>query len=188
MKSVTEALFGKSDNCSKRILSCPPDSRHPATAFRFAELNPVPASLVREAELYHRSVAVSAECVANGGVACCGSSSPVVRDRQAQWRWVSRTATLPPRGPGCDNAWALGPAGLVVGRRRSLGQGSLEEPDSLVEAVRRESDTEGKRHRYSLTVAALRAHLQWAESGLRQKTSPGSRVLVAACRTVTASV
>ena len=100
----------------------------------------------------------------------------------------SGTATLPPRSPGCDNARAFGPAGLVVGRRRGLGQGSLEEPDGLMEAVRRESGTVGKRRRYSLTGTALRAHLLWAESGLGSKIPPGSRVLVTACRTGTASV
>jgi hypothetical protein len=101
---------------------------------------------------------------------------------------VPGTATLPPRSPRHDNARALWPAGLVVGRPRSLGQGSLPKPDSLMEAVRRESGTEGKRRRYSLTGTALRAHLLWAENGLGHKIPPGSRVLVAACRTGTASV
>jgi len=63
---------------------------------------------------------------------------------------VPGTATLPPRSPGHDNARALWPAGLVVGRPRGLGQGSLEEMGDLLEAVRRESGTEGKRRRYSL--------------------------------------
>jgi hypothetical protein len=186
MKSATEILFGKSDNCSKCFLSCPLDSRHPVTAVRCVELNPVRSCLVREAESQHWGVTASAEFVADGGGAGWCSSSSAVRGRPVQWRWVSWTVTLPPHSPGCDNAWAFGPA--VVGRRRSLGQGSLEEPDVLIEAVRRESGTEAKRHRYSLTEAALRAHLPWAECGLAQKTSPGSRVLVAACRTETASV
>lgn len=123
-----------------------------------------------------------------GGRAGCGSSSPARGDRQVQWRLASGTATLPPRSPGCDNPWALGLAGLVVGRPKGLGQGFLEGPDGLTEAVRREAGTEGKRHRYRLTETALRAHLLWAESGLRQKRWPGSRVLVAACRTGTDSV
>lgn len=185
MKSATEALFGKNDNCSKRLLSCPLDNRHPETAVRYVQLNPVRASLIREAESYQWGMGDSAECMVTGG-AGCGSSVPAVRDRQIQRRWVSWTATLPPHSPGCDNAWALGPAGLVVGRRRSLGQGSLEKPDGLMEAVRRESGTGGKRYRYSLTETAFRARFLWAESGLPARTPLGSRVFVAARRTGTA--
>ncbi len=185
MKPTTELLFGKSYNCRKRFLSCPPDNRRPETAVRCVELNPVRSCLVREAESSEWGVTASAEYVANGGGAGWCSSSSAVKGRQIHWRWVSWTVTLPPHSPGCDNAWAFGSA--VVGRRRGLGQGPLEEPDGLIEAVRRESGTEGKRHRYSLTEAALRAHLLWAECGLAQKTSPGSRVLVAACWTGTAS-
>ena len=116
------------------------------------------------------------------------SPSTARGDRQVQWHWIPGTATLPPRSPGCDNVRALGPAGLVVGRSRGLGQGSLEEPERLLGAVGRESGIEGKRRRYSLTGTALRAHLLWAENGLGHKIPPGSRVLVAACRTRIASV
>jgi len=111
------------------------------------------------------------------------SSGSGKEDRPIQEHWVYGTATLPPRSPGCDSERALGPAGLAVDRRRGLGQGPLEVPYGLTEVVRRESGTEGKRHRYSLTETALRARLLWAEKGPGQKIPPGSRVLVAACRT-----
>jgi hypothetical protein len=187
MKSATEALFGKSEDCSKRFLSSQLDNRHPATVVGYAELNPVRTSLICEAESYRWVMTDGAEYMVNGGGAGRGSSSSVAVDRQVQWLWASWTVTLPPHGPGCDNAWPLGPAELVVGRRRGLGQGSLGKPDGRIEAFRRESGTEGKHHRYSLTGTVLRAHLLWAKCGLRQKTSPGSRVLVAVCRTGTAS-
>jgi hypothetical protein len=187
MKSVTEVLFGRSKDDSSRRLSCPPDDRHPETAGQHVELHPVRAGLVREAASVRRAIAGSAERVGRGG-AGSSSSSPAKGDRPIQEHWVYGTATLPPRSPGCDSERALGPAGLAVDRRRGLGQGPLEVPYGLTEVVRRESGTEGERHRYSLTEAALRARLLWAEKGLGQKIPPGSRVLVAACRTGTASV
>jgi hypothetical protein len=115
-------------------------------------------------------------------------SGTIKGDRQVRWHLAPGAATLPPRSPGCDNVRALEPAGLVVNRSRGLGQGSLGEPDDPKGAVGRESGIEGKRRRYSLTGTALRAHLLWAENGLGHKIPPGSRVLVAACRTGTAPV
>jgi hypothetical protein len=188
MKSATEVLFRKSNNCSRRFLYAQLGDRHPASVVGYVELNPMRTSLVCEGDSYHWVMTDGAEYTVNGEGAGSGSSSSAAVDRQVQRLWASWTVSLPPHSPGCDNPWALGPTGLFVGRRRGLGQGSLLEPDDLIEAVRRESSTEGKRHRYSLTGPVLRTHLLWADGGLRQMIPPGSRVLVAACRTKTASV
>jgi hypothetical protein len=112
---------------------------------------------------------------------------PVGEDRLGQEHWIPGAATLPPRSPGCGNMRALGLAGLVAARRRGLGQGSLVEPERRMAAIGRESGTDGKRRRYSLTGTALRARLLWAEHGLGHKIPPGSRVLKAACGTGTVS-
>lgn len=187
MKTATEVPFGKSDNSRNRFLSGPLGSRRPVAAIRHAELNPVRSYLVREVESRDWGKVDSAERVADERRGC-GSSGSARGDRQVHGCFASRAATLPPRSPGCDNPGALGPAGLAIGRRRGLGQGPLDEPDGRLEAVRREAGTEGKRHRCPWTETALRAHLLWAVSGLRQNRSPGSRALVAACGIGTDSV
>ena len=129
MKSATEVLFGKSDNCSKRLLTSQLDYRHPATVVGYVGLNEVRTSLMCEADSYRWVMTDGAEYMVNGGEAGRGSSSSVAVDRKVQWLWASWTVTLPPHSPGYDNPGALGPTGLLVGRPRGLGQGSLEEPD-----------------------------------------------------------
>jgi hypothetical protein len=186
MKSATDLHFGEGDNCGTNFPCSQPDSRHARTVIGYGELNPVRTSLIGEDDWYRWIMTDGVEYMVNGAGAC-GSSSPAAVDQDVRPVWASWTVTMPPHNPGCDSPWALGPTGFCVGRRRGPGQGSLEEPDIRLEAVGRASGTDGKRHRYSLTGTVLRVHLHWAECGLRQKRSPGSRVLEAACRTGTAS-
>ena len=104
MKSATKLLFGKSNKCSKHLLSSQLDSRHPATVVGHLELNTVRAGLICEADSYRWVLADGAEYLVNGEGAGRGSSSTTV-DRHVQRFWASWTVTLPPHSPGCDNLW-----------------------------------------------------------------------------------
>ena len=188
MKSATEVLFGKSDNCSKRLLTSQLDYRHPATVVGYVGLNEVRTSLMCEADSYRWVMTDGAEYMVNGGEAGRGSSSSVAVDRKVQWLWASWTVLCLRTVPGTTTLGRLGLLGCLSAGPGALGKVPWKSRMVLTEAVRRESGTDGKRHRYSLTGTALRAHLLWAEKGLGQRTPPGSRVLVAAGRTGIASV
>jgi len=132
MKSASGVIFRRSCNSRYRFLSRRPDDRRTVTAVRSVELDPVLSCLIREAESSQWRISASAECVDNGSDAGWCTSSSAVKGRPVQWRWVSWTATLLPRSPGCDNIWASGSAGLVAGRRSGIGQGPLQESDDPI--------------------------------------------------------
>jgi len=186
MKSNADVRFGEIEDGSELMLTRRSYCRYPVAVETPSQPKLERASLIREARARRRNDC-HGKFVADAGEADCLGSNPAAGNRQSQGRLANGAATAPPRSSECDSLRTHGFGRLFAGLQGNLGQGSLGVPHVRMEAIRREPSTNGKRRRYSLAGAALRAHLRWAVAELRQLTSPGPRVLTTAYRAGTAS-
>jgi hypothetical protein len=178
MKSAPEVLFGKSDNCSIRSSRLPdvkPSCGAPqARGHSYKSAQPSvcrsPSSTRRQPGVAHHTSAQATPQILRNDVLAHAPKlltgpRPAVNVSSGRpgkvhfnWRWAPWTVILPPHGPGCDNAWALGPTELFSRLTQGPGLGSFTVPASPArqsvesrETVGRAAGTRDNKPRFGLT-------------------------------------
>jgi hypothetical protein len=173
MKSAAEVLFGKCDCCSgrsSRLNDMKPGCgalQARVRSYKSAQRSVCrsPSSSQRQPAVAHHTSAQAAPQVLRNDVLVHAKVFLTGVPGRVNFLWHSApwTVTLPPHGPVCDSAWALGATELSNRSARGFGRGSFTVPVSLVRqsvesrvTVGRATGTRDDKPRFGLTSCGRR--------------------------------